>query len=60
VNVLLSKVNKDLNFKRPIEVEWDKNWKMYTEDGEISGLYYKHIMIIIDAASVVSKWRSKL
>jgi hypothetical protein len=23
--------------------------------GEISGLYYKHIMIVIDAASVVSK-----
>ena len=25
-----------------------------------SGLYYKHITIIIDAASVVSKWHSKL
>ncbi len=24
------------------------------------GLYYKHIMIIIDTASVISKWRSKL
>ncbi len=23
--------------------------------GEISGLYYKHIMIVIDAASVVRK-----
>ncbi len=26
----------------------------------ISGLYYKHIMIVIDIASVISKWRSKL
>jgi hypothetical protein len=24
------------------------------------GLYYTHITIILDAASVVSKWRSKL
>jgi len=27
---------------------------------ETSGLYYKHIMIVIDAASVVRKWCSKL
>ncbi len=27
---------------------------------EISGLYYKHITIVIDAPSVISKWRSKL
>ncbi len=25
-----------------------------------SGLYYKHITIVIDAASVISKWYSKL
>ncbi len=25
-----------------------------------SGLYYKHITIVIDTVSVVSKWRSKL
>ena len=24
------------------------------------GLYYKHITIVIDSASVISKWRSKL
>jgi hypothetical protein len=24
------------------------------------GLYYKHITIVIDAPSVISKWRSKL
>jgi hypothetical protein len=27
---------------------------------ETSGLYYKRITIVIDAPSVVSKWRSKL
>jgi hypothetical protein len=25
-----------------------------------SGLYYKHIMIINDASSIISKWHSKL
>jgi hypothetical protein len=27
---------------------------------QLSDLYYKHITIVIDAASVISKWRSKL
>ncbi len=36
-------------------------WKKFLNDRlEMSGLYYKHITIVIDAASVVSEWRSKL
>ncbi len=31
----------------------------YSFERMIFGLYYKHITIVIDAASVVSKWRSK-
>ncbi len=30
------------------------------KNSKISGLYYKHITIEIDDASVVSIWRSKL
>jgi hypothetical protein len=33
-----------------------KNWP----NNKTCGLYYKRIMIVIDAPSVVSKWRSKL
>ncbi len=33
---------------------------MYIRVLPTSGLYYKHITIVIDAAGIVSKWRSKL
>ncbi len=43
---------------------WDQYllylYKMSMKNQPICGLYYKRITIVIDAPSVVSKWRSKL